>query len=391
MNLSINKLTKISIIILLSSIFLSLIGFNSIFSTEATSVAPFSIILSQTIWNAVKVFFYGLLVLKLIIDRSRLVKILFLITILLLPFSQYLLSPGGLLLSILMFTLFLIELQNESQIINIDIQEGKKEKHFSFQKFEILGFLCCFLCSLYNAKASEFCFPFWSDWFSLLNNILHLSKDASTFMTNLYSMGLDIPIPLSLPHANDNVVGLLIFSLIWSILPFLYVVYFVALYIESKKSHYEKVQKILCLFCIFHFLFITNLVGYRFSRGWDNSYAEWFHWSERVAWLIAILLPIYQNLSSGFWKKNSKLTPLHLFMLICTIFYLIYEVFIYHILDFISFIKGEDVLFFETFRQYGLYHGALVFMSLYYLFRIILNSKSHLWIITRNSNLDNLD
>lgn len=384
MLLSINKLTQIAFIILIGSILLSAIGFNEVFNTNSTS-APFSIILSQTIWNSTKVFFYIILVLKLILYRNLFIKITSFISICLLPFSQYLLSPGGLILSILMFFLFLNQLQNKSQIVSIDIKEGTKKSYFSLQKFEILGFFCCFLCSLYNAKASKYCFPFWQTWFDSLNNTLKWPNEASNFVANLYSMGLHISIPTSLPHANYNGVGLLVFSSIWSILPFLYVLYFSALYIESKKAPYEKIQKILCFFCIFHFLFLTNLIGYRFSRGWHNSYSEWFHWGEKLAWTIAILLPIYQNVLSGFWKNHSKPTILHSFMMLFGIFYLIYQLFIYENLAFASFLKGDKVLFFETFSHYGFYHITLVFMSLYYLFRLILNSKSHLWVIKKDN------
>lgn len=125
------------------------------------------------------------------------------------------------------------------------------------------------------------------------------------------------------------------------------------------------------------------MVGYRFSRGWDTSYSDWFHWVERFVWIVAILLPMYQNIFSGFWKNFLKSTPLHLFMTVCTLFYLIYQVFIYEVLEFASFIKGENVLFFETFSQYGLYSMALIFMSSYYLLRLALNSKSHLWVIKK--------
>lgn len=228
MNLSINKLTKIFTIILLVSAILTFVGFHDVFRKDALAT-PFSIVLSQTIWNASKVFFYSLLVLKLITNKSIFVKVIFSITIGLLPFSQYLLSPGGFILSVLMLVMFSLELNNRSQIINIEMKEGKKDHRFSIQKFELLGFFCCFFCSLYNAKASALFFPYWATWINWLNNVLKWPNEASNFVANLYTMGLNIPIPLSLPHANYNGIGLLIFSLIWSVLPFLYVIYFIAL------------------------------------------------------------------------------------------------------------------------------------------------------------------
>ena len=56
MNLPINKLTKIFTIILLLSLVLTSMGLNDVFRNDAF-VTPFSILLSQTIWNAAKVFF----------------------------------------------------------------------------------------------------------------------------------------------------------------------------------------------------------------------------------------------------------------------------------------------------------------------------------------------
>jgi hypothetical protein len=384
MTLSINKLTKLSLIVLLLSILLSFIGIHNLFDQKSSAIvqtAPLNIMVSQAIWNATKVFFYILLTLNLVTKKDKLSKVFVGISIILLPFSQYLVSPGGVFLTVLIFSLFFYELRNKHRVINITMSEGKISKRFSIKKYETLAFLCCLLCSLYNARASTTCFPYWGTWFTWLNDLLKWPQEASSFVSGLYTMGLNIPIPASLPHANYNGFGLLSFSLIWSILPFLYVLYFSALYIESKNSPYANTQKLLCAFCIFHFLFLTNLVGYRFSRGWDNAYADWFHWSEKVAWRIAILLPIYQSLCNGFWKKESKKTFLHIFMVIWGLIFLIYQVMFYDSLAFISFVRGEPLTVYESIRPYYLYHRALVIMTLYYLFRIIFNSKSHLWKI----------
>ncbi|MFT4693199.1 MAG: hypothetical protein ACI8TE_000087 [Francisella sp.] len=184
MNLPINKLTKIFTIILLLSLVLTSMGLNDVFRNDAF-VTPFSILLSQTIWNAAKVFFYLLLVLKFVTNKNMLLRVLLLFTIVFLPFSQYLLCPGGLILSVLMLWMFLFELRNGPQIMYVEIDEGKNDHRFSIQKFELLGFfaVCC------------------------------------------------------------------------------------ALFIMQKQAPHANIQKFLCLFCIFHFLFLTNLVGYRFSRG----------------------------------------------------------------------------------------------------------------------------
>jgi hypothetical protein len=285
-----------------------------------------------------------------------------------------------------MVSVFLFSPVGVYNSITVEMQVGKLNNRLSFKKLELLGFFCNFLCSLYNAQDSTFVFPYWNEWYTWLNSELGWPQIASSFVHFLYSLNFNFQNPASLPPAGWNGVGILVFSFIWSVLPFLYVLYFFVLFIESDRAPYVTVQRLLCLFGIFHFLFFTDFAGYRFGRGWANLYGEWFHWSERFAWRIGILLPVYQNYFSGFLKKKSGYSVLHYFMMLWGLAFFVYEVLIFDVLRFISFVSGEKLIILEHLHakyytpKFG-YLGALVLISIYYLFRLISNAKSHLWVI----------
>jgi hypothetical protein len=95
-----------------------------------------------------------------------------------------------------------------------------------------------------------------------------------------------------------------VFLFIWAILPFLYSAYILLLWILAPKAPGVLVQRTLCAFGIFHFLFLTDCVDYRFGRGLHTPHAEWAHWSERLVWRIGVCLPLYQNIASGHWKNG---------------------------------------------------------------------------------------
>jgi hypothetical protein len=61
----------------------------------------------------------------------------------------------------------------------------------------------------------------------------------------------------------------------------------------------------LCIFGIFHFLFLTDFVDYRFGRGIVNGAEHWCHRLELFAWIVAILLPLYQKLTTNQWRHGN--------------------------------------------------------------------------------------
>merc|ERR1740117_1259432 len=121
----------------------------------------------------------------------------------------------------------------------------------------------------------------------------------------LYSMLGTAARPGFVPGSYAGATGTILFVLSWSVLPFLYTVYFSLMWAASwKMSRWSgAVQRVLCGWCIIHFLFLTDMVDYKFGRGITNSNAEWYHWNERLVWRIAICLPIYQKVATGHWKN----------------------------------------------------------------------------------------
>lgn len=78
----------------------------------------------------------------------------------------------------------------------------------------------------------------------------------------------------------------------------------------SRKSPVTWIQRCLALFGIMHFLFGTDVVAYRYGRGYHNRHETFFHWTEKWSWRIAILLPIYQNCTNGHWENGHKRFPI---------------------------------------------------------------------------------
>lgn len=78
----------------------------------------------------------------------------------------------------------------------------------------------------------------------------------------------------------------------------------------SSKSPGVWIQRGLALFGILHFLFGTDVVAYRYGRGYRNCHETLFHWTEKWSWRIAILLPIYQNCTNGHWEHGHKRFPI---------------------------------------------------------------------------------
>ena len=46
------------------------------------------------------------------------------------------------------------------------------------------------------------------------------------------------------------------------------------------------------------------MVSYRYGRGYWSPHSDLFHWFERWSWRVAVLMPIYQNCTSGHWKHH---------------------------------------------------------------------------------------
>ena len=101
-----------------------------------------------------------------------------------------------------------------------------------------------------------------------------------------------------------------------------------------------------------------------YGRGYINFLAEWAHWSERVCWRLAVLLPLYQKTKSGYWKKLSK--PLAVVIKWWGFMFLFYQLIFYDTLRFIEFLREKKYNLLVPYNHTIGYHGGLVLMVLLY-------------------------
>jgi hypothetical protein len=252
---------------------------------------------------------------------------------------------------------------------------------WSLCREETIAFICNFCCSLYNYNASGNTWPYWGKGFRAIDQ--HFSWVGGAPKSKLdcsveenFTMGLsDYMAPLFVARSTGSTAGSQTFLFLWSILPFLYVCYFGCMFVLSVRSPGVKVQRALCLFGIFHFLFMTDVVAYKFGRGLWNPHSEIFHWFERWAWRIAILLPIYQNCTNGHWK-NGHFIPavgklLHYSMAGWGVLFFLQQVITTDLFKFVQYLNGWEVrglftiLGWKTFKLFS-YHGGLVVMWIMY-------------------------
>ena len=285
--------------------------------------APSELLLAQSLWNAAQVGF--LFVFSCLVAAHRdhcCVGWFWCSSILVLPFSVYVTSPPARAFGAiaLVSTLWLAcsDPVVRVRIMVTPARPGVSSAAFRVGTFEFLAFLCNLLCSLYNFRA-EARLHLWPEWSKVYHDVGHsigMDADPNEFLRAMYVMGLSprsapafIPLAGAVGHlSNVGTPHCLVFLLVWSVLPFLYVAYFGLMFWIAGTSQMSRpsmiVQRTLCLWGVVHFLFLTDGVDYRFGRGMLNSHAEWFHWSERWCWRIAILLPLYQKVVTGHWRHH---------------------------------------------------------------------------------------
>jgi hypothetical protein len=128
---------------------------------------------------------------------------------------------------------------------------------------------------------------------------------------------------------------------------------------------------------------LKDVVAYKYGRGYWSPHAETFHWCERWAWRVAILMPIYQNCTSGHWKNGNLRFPwlgklVHNFMLAWGVGFVVLQIIGSDCFRFYFYLTGGEIKSLmellnvptpgiQAFRPFS-YHGALVVMWVTYLF-----------------------
>ena len=363
--------------------------------------APIGLVLGQNLWNATQVGHLFLWVQVLSSQSRRWLIPSIIMWLFWLPWAHYLVSIGGSIHSVMIALTCLwglkVKRQTEVSITPSSPQSSQFEnllKPLVEMRLELIALLCNLGSSLYNYNASRRCWPHWNDLYFQLGELFEFSPDPADVARALYTFGLEGSlIPNYLPLAVGNPTGAVVFSHLWGILPALYILYFIILYLNSSVAPGGKIQRILCLFGIIHFLFLTDLVDYKFARGFKTHYGEWGHWTERFAWRIAILLPIYQKMMSGEWISKGRLIGplLHYGIGLWAVIFFVYQVLIYDTVRFFYFAMGinpsEWLLWLKSIyiQELG-YHGALVLMVILYTL-LVLSSRSGTRLVMRRSSV----
>ena len=242
---------------------------------------------------------------------------------------------------------------------------------------------------MYNFRSAHQCWPYWDGIYYRVAGVIGLTTESQIIAEKMFTLGLkDILMPAYIPNANDNAIGNIAFILIWTVLPYMYIVYFTILYVYSKKTPGAKIQQALCIFSIFHFLFFTDLVDYRFGRRIIFPYSEWFHWLEKFVWRIAIFLPIYQKFQTKELKTGHGVIGqfLHYALPIWAVVFFVYQILIYDTYRFYCFaFRGgptPELLKMSSIYSQALgYHGMLVILTIIYGI-LALRSRNYIAIST---------
>lgn len=241
-------------------------------------------------------------------------------------------------------------------------------------KFATLAFVCNLGSSLYNFTSARDYFPHWERFFIKASAMAGFDADLETIAHFLYTLGIDsVQLPAyiepGLPIANGF--GVLVFICIWTVLPALYILYFAALAKSAKDTPGAWLQRALCLWAIIHFLFLTDIVDYRFGRGILNPYGELAHWSERIVWRYAIIIPVWQKLATGGWRKGNGWpgVALHYVAALWVAGFVTYQIILFDIPNIRHLLFGGD---FTPYRLFGhfprvfRYYGVLNLMLIAY-------------------------
>lgn len=121
----------------------------------------------------------------------------------------------------------------------------------------------------------------------------------------IFTMGYEsVDIPPFVSRSHGSVTASYVFAFTWAVLPTIYVANFIIMITMSNRSPGKWVQRVFAIFGMIHFLFWTDIVSYKYGRGYRNDHKDAFHWTEKWSWRIGIFIPLYQNCTNGHWGRN---------------------------------------------------------------------------------------
>ena len=370
--------------------------------------APTALVIAQQLWNAAQVMHLSVVVLLFFVLKRSLIMInwkhktifvcISMLYMIATPFTIIVTSPAAFwfcMYSVLLSLSTIYQFHDIELMVKVCSKKHISTKQCIVVREEMLGFICNLCSSLYNYNASRLVWPHWNriyrqiDWFFDLNG--KENAYLNSFDSSFYTTGRqNVYVPTYVPTSHGSTTGARLFVFLWTFMPFLYLAYLLCMYLLANNSPYFVMQRAFICFAMFHFLFMTDVVSYKYGRGLCTPLTELFHWFERYSWRIAVLTPIYQNLSNGHWKHGHS-NQLLANVICCIVFIWALMFIVFHVLfnDTISFVRFLNGLEIKTvFDLYDIdcpsvlgfcpfsYHGGLVVTICFYLFLMIAGFES---------------
>ncbi len=356
--------------------------------------APVGAVIGQQLWNAAQVGLLLLLLCMWCVGRRWWVVLLSVAALLALPFGIYVGSPGGWILAALLLLICGAAWSTRVPDLCFTLTDEPARSAPLVTRFEFLAFVCTLFCSMYNFQVNGSIWPHWGSVYASVASMIGFTPDVPTVARSMYTLSLEgVVMPPYVPIGNvaTGNLGAVVFLLIWTVLPFLYVLYFCVLAKLAKDSPGTRLQLFLCACCIVHFLFLTDFVDYKFGRGFVNPLTQEFHWTERLAWRIAILLPIYQKVLTGYFRQGAGLigVVLHYAIACWGLFFMVYYVLLVDVPGIYEAAFDHDVdlhrLIGVPFNEALGYYGALVLMTFVYAFTVLFMPSKRICVIDAGS------
>jgi len=245
-------------------------------------------------------------------------RVVLLVTLLMLPTSVYAVSPGGQAFHALCLLTSARVLRGRPLRVCVDVADAavggdaqalgaSRSRRWAVSfRVEALALICNSLSCVYNFQSALF--PQWEVVWSSLEAWFGIPSDSRRLTTPLFMLGLfDDATPPYVPNGDpSNGVATVIFVLVWSVAPSFYALYFLVLSKAGGVSPGSRAQRALCGLCVVHFLFLTDLMDYRYGRGLTCSVSGVAHWVERFAWRLAVLLPVVQKVATRQWLDTKS-------------------------------------------------------------------------------------
>eukprot|EP01035_Chromulina_nebulosa_P003510 gene3510-4787_t len=207
---------------------------------------PWGVVLGQSMWNAAQVGLLLVLLCLWCVRRRVWVAVAGVATLAGAPFSIYAVSPGAWGFTVILLATCALALTREVPDLGVSIVDAPAGDTRVLAKFEFLALACNLFCSMYNFVNTDGVWPLpWAGIFQSISAFTGFTPDLPTIARSLYAFGLEgvsLPSYIKVGRPVNNL-GALIFSLIWTVLPFLYVVYFAAMAKMAKNTPGTRLQQ----------------------------------------------------------------------------------------------------------------------------------------------------